>query len=52
MFRGIVRRLDETLYTKCTFFVIFHSGDNRGRYEVRIFPSVVRAAIGIHGRCL
>ena len=31
---------------------IFSSGDNRGRYDVHIFSSVVRVAIGIHGRCL
>ncbi len=50
-FRGIVR-LAEIVYTKYTTFVTFPSGDNLGRYEVRIFPSVVRAAIGIRKLCI
>jgi hypothetical protein len=45
-FRGIVR-LAEIVYTNCTALVIFPSGDNLGRYDVRNFPSVVLAAIGI-----
>ncbi len=45
-------RLAEIVYTKCTTFVTFPSGDNLGRYEVRIFPSVIRVAIGMHKLCL
>ena len=44
-------RLAEIVYTNCTTLVIFPSGDNLGRYDVRNFPSVVLAAIGIRELC-